>query len=591
MKHLSGLDATFLHLETPETPMHVGSLQLLTLPAGFEGDFAQRVREFVGGRLHLAEVFQRKLALMPFDIANPAWIDDDDVDLDYHVRHVMLPRPGTMKQLEQYVARLHSSLLDRSRPLWEFYVIEGLQSGQVGFYSKVHHAGIDGQAGVALAKALLDLTPEPRVVKPPRAKRRVNDYQLGVAELLTAAVRNTAVQFVTVVRTLPAAAKALLAAVRSSSASAADAGDDSGSGIGSKKKRFSLSPRTPLNVSITNQRAFAGRIVPLAELKQMARMAGVTLNDLVLAECAGALRRFLAEQGCEPARPLSAGVPVSLRSESDTQANNQVSGMIVSLATDIADPLERLRAIHASSNAAKGLTGFLKALPTDVPALGAPWLMSGLASLYGRSRLADRLPPIANVAISNVPGPPVPLYLAGAQVDAYMPLSIVTHGLALNITVQSYNGALAYGLTACRRALPDVGDLADQIVAEHQRLKARIEEAAAASQRPAGEAAAKSVRPAAKPASPAAARRARVRTAAKESADVQAAAIAQPSPAVDVRQPPARKRAASARAANGATAVTPAATVAPATPSATRPASRRSRRSATSVTKSPVEMA
>lgn len=286
-------------------------------------------------------------------------------------------------------------------------------------------------------------------------------------------------------------------------------------------------------------------------------------------------------------------MPVSLRGEGDTQANNQVSGMVVSLATDIADPLERLRAIHASSNAAKGLTGFLKALPTDLPALGAPWLMSGLASLYGRSRLADRLPPIANVAISNVPGPPVPLYLAGAHVDAYMPLSIVTHGLALNITVQSYNGALAYGLTACRRAVPDVGDLADYIVAEHQRLEARIEEAAAAAEQVAREASEKAARSAAKTVAPAASRGGRTRAATKKppnanavTADAKVMAAANPSPAADARRPTARRRAASSPAANGA-AVAPAATA----PLAARPARRRSRAAATSVTKPPAKTA
>ena len=151
MKHLSGLDSTFLYLETPETPMHVGGLNLFELPPGHSGDFYEDVKAHVASRMHLAPVFTRKLALMPFELASPVWIDDDAIDLDYHVRRIILPRPGSMAQLETYVGRLHSSLMDRSRPLWEFYVIEGLKDGRVGFYSKLHHAAIDGQAGVALA--------------------------------------------------------------------------------------------------------------------------------------------------------------------------------------------------------------------------------------------------------------------------------------------------------------------------------------------------------------------------------------------------------------------------------------------------------
>ena len=203
MKHLSGMDATFFHVETPETPMHVGSLCVVSLPEGYAGDYYEDYKAQIGSRLHLAEVFERKLALMPFELSNPIWVDDDDVDLDYHVRRIILSKPGTFQQLEQYVARLHSSLMDRSRPLWELYVIEGLQSGQMAIYSKVHHAAVDGQAGVALAKALYDISPEPRQIKPRREKRRSDQYQLGAAELVVAGMRNTAEQYMKLVTTLP----------------------------------------------------------------------------------------------------------------------------------------------------------------------------------------------------------------------------------------------------------------------------------------------------------------------------------------------------------------------------------------------------
>jgi len=233
-----------------------------------------------------------------------------------------------------------------------------------------------------------------------------------------------------------------------------------------------LGPRTPLNVAITNQRSFAARSLPLAEVKAMAKRSGASLNDVVLAICAGALKRYLADYDCVPDKPLVAGVPVSLREAGNTDPNNQVSMMMVNLATTIDDPLERLMAINASANVGKKLQGNVKgAMPTDFPSLGVPWLMSGLVSLYGRSRLANRLPPVVNVAISNVPGPQFPLYFAGAKLAGFFPVSIPGHGIALNMTVQSYNGSLEVGLTACRRALPDVADLADYVVEEHRKLR------------------------------------------------------------------------------------------------------------------------
>jgi diacylglycerol O-acyltransferase / wax synthase len=465
MKHLSGMDATFFHVETPETPMHVGSLCVVSLPDGYAGDYYEDYKAQIGSRLHLAEVFERKLALMPFELSNPIWVDDDDVDLDYHVRRIILSKPGTFQQLEQYVARLHSSLMDRSRPMWELYVIEGLQSGQMAIYSKVHHAAVDGQAGVALAKALYDISPEPRAIKPRREKRRSDQYQLGAAELVVAAMKNTAEQYMKLVTTLPNTWQALTSISLPKISEALP-------NIGPKTD-WGIAPRTPLNVSITNQRTYAARSVSLADVKQTAKRLNVTLNDVVLAACAQALRRYLADDNALPKASLLAAVPVSLRAAGDTAQNNQATIMLVSLATDIADPLERLKAINQSSSSSKEITGSLKAVvPTDYPSFGAPWLMTGLATLWGRSKMADNLPPIANVTISNVPGPQTPLYMAGAKVDTYFPVSIPAHGMALNMTVQSYNGTLDYGLIACRRAVPDITELADYVVQAHEELHA-----------------------------------------------------------------------------------------------------------------------
>ncbi|WP_413913904.1 wax ester/triacylglycerol synthase domain-containing protein [Candidatus Skiveiella danica] len=209
MNHLSGMDAMFLHIESPEMPMHIGSLNVLDLPPGYTGDFYEDAKKMMSERLHLAAVFTRKLELMPFDLADPVWVEDEDIDIDYHVRHVTLPKPGTNRQLQQYVARLHSSLLDRSRPLWEVFIIDGLKSGQVALYTKVHHAGIDGQAGVAVAKAIFDLAPTGRVIKPPRPRARHNRYQLGIAELASAAARNAVRQYAKLIRMAPSMARAV----------------------------------------------------------------------------------------------------------------------------------------------------------------------------------------------------------------------------------------------------------------------------------------------------------------------------------------------------------------------------------------------
>lgn len=470
MRHLSGLDAAFLHIESAEMPMHIGSLNVLDLPEGFDGDFYEEVKSHMAQRMHLAEVFTRKLALMPFDLSNPVWVEDEDIDLDYHIRHISLPKPGSNTQLQQYVARLHSSLLDRSRPLWEIFVIDGLKSGQVALYIKAHHAGLDGQAGVAVAQAVFDLGPEGRTIKPPRPKVRRHQYQLGVAELAGAALTNTVQQVIKLVQTAPAMVRAVRDVVLPEP-------DESGKRHLSLPKSLNpFSPRTVLNVAITNQRSFAGRTVSLAETKMIGKTFGASLNDVVMCTTAGALRRYLKDHNDLPAKPLIAAVPVSLREAGDSSANNQVSFMTLTLASDIKDPVDRLRAIRAASEGKKAMMGRVKtAIPTDFPLFGAPWLISGIASLLGRSRLVNVVPPLANVLISNVPGSPVPLYFAGARLVCYYPVSIPAHSMALNVTVQSYAGRLDYGLIACRRAVPDIGDLGDYLLAEHQTLLQRAQ--------------------------------------------------------------------------------------------------------------------
>ncbi|WP_418315948.1 WS/DGAT/MGAT family O-acyltransferase [Piscinibacter sakaiensis] len=455
--HLSIVDGAFLHLERAEMPMHVGSLALYeppetAEPAGWLGS----VRAHIAARLHLAPVFTRKLAPLPLEIANPLWITESDVDLKHHIRHHLLPAPGTIEQLEALAAQLHAGLLDRSRPLWEFHVIEGLADGRLGLYSKLHHAAVDGQAAVALAGVVFDTTPDARPLKPRRRQRRPA-AQPAIGDLLTATLSNQWLQLRRFAGLLPPLASAALAGVRAAAQVRSPQTEQSPG----SSSRLKLAPQTPFNAPVGSQRVFAGVALPLEQLKVVGRAHGASINDIVIWLCSTALREHLLEDGALPERSLVAGVPISLRAADDSRNNNQVSMTLVDLASELADPWQRLAAITGSTRRMKGEIGrFGKLLPQDFPSLGAPWLLGGLAAMFGRTGLAGKLR-IANLVISNVPGPQQPMYLAGAKLSVMYPLSIVVHGIGLNITVQSYLGQLCVGLLACRRALPDIRRLAE----------------------------------------------------------------------------------------------------------------------------------
>ena len=301
MKTLSGVDGAFLHLETPETPMHVGSLSLFELPAGYKGNFFADVKREIRKRLSLVPVFTRKLAPMPLQFTNPAWITQARVDLGYHLQHLKLPAPGTQAQLEDCVGALHSELLDRSQPLWRLYIIDGLQSGLVGYYVKVHHAVLDGQAGVMLAQALFDVTPQPRVIE---KGAPLHAEHPGMGELAAAALRHDVGQYIKLVRHLPDVVKALTGMFGSRAPAQAK---------GRLGQNFSFGPKTPLNGPITGERGFAAVSIPMATLKQLAAAHEAKLNDVVMALCSGALRRYLAAHGGIPKKPLIASMPISLR--------------------------------------------------------------------------------------------------------------------------------------------------------------------------------------------------------------------------------------------------------------------------------------
>ena len=456
---LGGLDALFLHIETEQMPMHVGSMHLYDVPPRQRRGYLARVRKSLSRRLHLSPVFTRRLVQTPLHLTNPLWIREPAIDIGYHVRGVELPAPGTREQFEDCVADLHSRLMDRGRPLWEVYVIQGLADGSTGVYCKVHHAAIDGKAGVVLARAMLDLEPDPPPV--PQPADRPSESEPGGTTLLKAALASQARLSARLLKLVPGLLKA-------GSHAATDAiGSRLQSLVGGatrRRRRDGLpvfAPRTPLNGSIDSERAIAGASATLADLKRICAALGGTVNDAVLAICSGGLRRYLDERGALPARSLLAAIPISLRAEGDESLNTQATMLRASLATDVEDARERYDTIRASSQSMKDAAASTRSvIPTDFPSLGMPWLLPGLAALYERAHVADRLDPVVNLIISNVPGPQVPLYMSGARMLTYYPLSIVTHGFALNVTVESYDGTLYFGLVACRRALPDLRSLA-----------------------------------------------------------------------------------------------------------------------------------
>jgi WS/DGAT/MGAT family acyltransferase len=472
MKSLTGLDATFLYLETPEMPMHVGSLNLCELPAGFKGSFHKAVTSHIAKRMHLAPVFSRKLVFMPLDLGHPLWVEADSVDIGFHIRRADPARKGaapmTLAEVHKLCAQLHSELLDRNFPLWEFYIFDRIklpesQGGKLvaGFFSKIHHAALDGKGGVMLANALLDLSPVPREVAPPdpgRSRKLASDLKLG--KMIGSVFSSSLGQLVKVARALPAAASTFGSTLARQSITSSPKG-------ARPKLPMQLAPLTPFNAGISTGRVFVTATLPLAECKAV----GGSFNDVVLWVCATALRNYLTQHHSLPKKSLVAAMPVSLREDGATDASNlgnQVSMSLVELGTHLAHPLKRMNAIMASTAKVKTSVQSLKGLlPTDYPSLLAPWLVGGAAKMalnaYGKSGMASRLPRVANLAISNVPGPPVPLYLAGARFLTFHPLSIILHGLALNITIQTYAGQVDFGIIADKKALPHAQNLAKAI--------------------------------------------------------------------------------------------------------------------------------
>ena len=471
MKQLPGLDASFLHLETPQMPMHVGALHNFELPADYAGDFVEDMRLHMAARLVHAPALRQKLARMPLNFANPSWVDAEP-DLEEHIVRITLPQGSGQAELEAKVGELHPVLLERDRPLWKFHVFEGLAPGPNGerryaLYTQVHHAAVDGQAAVALGQAILDLTPVPPRAAAPDADAEASKARrpLGMADMLRAALGNQLGLVVDAVKAIPSKVGTL-------SQMAVSAVPKKGV---KRAGNLGLAPRTRLNTTVSAQRAFASISLPLAQLNSARRRHHASLNDAVLMICSGALRRYFLRHGPLPRKSLVAGVPISTRTKGDTRSNNQATMTVVSLGTHIGDPKKRLAHVLAATAAMKNNMGHMKSLmPSDFPSLGVPWLMQGLGALYAKAKVADRLPAIANVTISNVPGPTVPLYMAGAKMLTNYPTSIVVHGVALNITVQTYNESLEFGLMSCGEAMPDVAELALHVQEAFEEFQAML---------------------------------------------------------------------------------------------------------------------
>jgi diacylglycerol O-acyltransferase len=541
LRALSGLDAGFLYLETPEQPMHVGSLTIYDPPADLVGPFANRVREHLARRLHLAPLLHQRLEQMPLELGHPVWVEAGEVDLDWHVRSERLERPGSLAQLEARVAELHAQTLDRTRPLWQFTVFDGLAGGRVAMFARVHHAALDGAAGVQLAHAMMDLGPVPRDVAPAHA-RRARDP--GKRKLLGELFSNSVAQYAKLAKSMPDALRAVAGSARDVAARLRHP---------LALREELLAPKTRFNAQIGSRRAFATLSLPLEQAKAVGAACGATLNDVLLACVSGALVRYLKRHRDLPRRSLVAAVPFNLRgADASGGDGNQVTMLPTSLATDLREPGTRLAAIHAGMNRLKAATaGYRQIIPTDFPSLGAPWLFGGLTRLFERTRLADRIPLPANLVVSNVPGPPVPLYLAGARMRGYYPVSIVVHGLALNLTVHSYDGQLDIGIVACPDNVPDLPQLVDDLRAAFDELRETAANALTP-QRPAAK------RPAAK------------RPATKRAAGKRAAVKAPAAKRTAAKQAPA-KRSAAKPAARRKTAP-----VAPARKAAAKRAARRS---------------
>src|ERR1700710_2185546 len=449
MQRLSGLDASFLYLETAAQPLHVCSvleIDTSTIPGGYTFD---RLRDALGLRIKAMPEFREKLADNRLNLDHPVWVEDEDFDVDRHLHRIGLPAPGGRAELAEICGHIASLTLDRSRPLWEMWIIEGvagteaLDGGHLAVLTKVHHSGVDGVTGANLMSQLCSTEADAPPPQPVAGAGRASDLEIAVSGAIKFATRPLKLANVlpstisTVVDTLKRARSGL-----------------------SMAAPFNA-PKTTFNANVTGRRNVAFAQLDLEDIKTVKNHFGVKVTDVVMALVAGVLRRFLLDRGELPDSTLVAMVPVSVHDKSDRPGRNQVSGMFSSLGTNIEDPAERLKTIADANSVAKQHSAAIGAtLLQDWSQFAAPAVFGVAMRVYASSRLTS-VAPVHNLVVSNVPGPQVPLYFLGAQVKAMYPLGPIFHGSGLNITVMSLSGTLDVGLISCPDLLPDLWDMAD----------------------------------------------------------------------------------------------------------------------------------
>ena len=463
MQKLAAADAGFLYAETARCTSNIASVNMMTLPEGVtSAEFIEGLKQYLADRAHLVPYMTRKLAFVPGNWDHPVWVTDRGFNINDHVIECPVAAPGGRGQLEQAVARLHEIKMPLERPLWAWWVLTGLEGDKVAIYNQAHHCALDGASGNAAYVTLMDETPEHPEVAPAEAGSPCEDESM--LRLFEDSFRNF-------MRFQLESGKRMIGAL-DTSRRLMQRSLDPNKDFGALGK---VAPPTPFNTHISERRIWATGEFPLADIKAMGKSVGATVNDIVMAICAGGLRSYLEQRGELPEDNLIAGCPVSLRKPGDATPGNQVTMMNVELGTRIADPLERIFAIRASAKTAKELVTELSGVFENNAAIpGMPALVSANINAAESLGLAQWFRGPVNVCISNVPGPRNTLYANGAEMTSHYPVSIATHSVGLNITVQSYRDQMYLGITACGKAVPDADLLRDDLMEAFRSLRARL---------------------------------------------------------------------------------------------------------------------